>query len=165
MKRILLLTLLLLASAWKLSAQQTIYVIDNETVEQFDGSQLKGRTIKDYKITTTGSGSKAITVHAITTSPSAFSVSADSLLANPNRGAVRYTDRKIVYVLDGKKYEAADIPHVHPLDIENITILKDGSPEQLKYDPDANVIMITTKKNKQNQTGTIKKNPGAKVPN
>ena len=39
-----------------LSAQQTIYVIDNVTVKNFDGSQLQGKTIKDYQISTQGSG-------------------------------------------------------------------------------------------------------------
>ena len=52
MKKILLLSICLLIGAWTLSAQQTIYIIDNETVENFDGSQLKVRTIRDYKITT-----------------------------------------------------------------------------------------------------------------
>ena len=64
MKKIILLSIFLLIGAWTLSAQQTIYIIDNETVENFDGSQLKDRTIRDYKITTKGSGRNAITVHA-----------------------------------------------------------------------------------------------------
>lgn len=41
MKKIILLFIFLLIGAWTLSAQQTIYIIDNETVENFDGSQLK----------------------------------------------------------------------------------------------------------------------------
>ena len=52
MKKIILLSICILASFWSLSAQQTLYVIDNETVESFDGTQLKGKTIRDYKITT-----------------------------------------------------------------------------------------------------------------
>lgn len=53
MKKILFITVLLLCSVC-LWGQQTIYVIDNVTVEHFDGSQLKGKTIGDYQITTTG---------------------------------------------------------------------------------------------------------------
>ena len=184
MKRILLLSLLLVTGTWALSAQQTIYVIDNETVDTFDGSQLKGRTIKDYKITTKGSGRNAITVHAITTSTSAFSfsgsfahldslknlhlrgktvVGADTVLVTKGITVVNPTHRKTVYVVDGKKYEASEFPNIDPLQIEGITILKDGSPEQRKYDPDAAVILITTKKEKQDLTELIKKIPGAKV--
>ncbi len=33
MKKIILLSICLLTGAWTLSAQQTIYIIDNETVE------------------------------------------------------------------------------------------------------------------------------------
>lgn len=69
MKKIFLLSICMLIGAWTLYAQQTIYIIDNETVEHFDGSQLKGKYIKNYKITSTGSGRNAVTVHTITTSP------------------------------------------------------------------------------------------------
>ena len=66
-KYFLLLALCLIPCA--LSTQQVLYVIDNVTVENFDGSQLKGKTIQDYKISRSGSGSKAVTVHSITTGP------------------------------------------------------------------------------------------------
>lgn len=62
-------------ACFTLSAQQTIYVIDNVTVKNFDGSQLQGKTIKDYQISTQGSGKKAVTVHAITTGPSTVMMS------------------------------------------------------------------------------------------
>ena len=77
MKRIILLSLCLIMGAFSLSAQETIYIIDNETVDNFDGSQLIGKSIKDYKISTRGSGRNAITIHSISTSaqPSIFSVS------------------------------------------------------------------------------------------
>ena len=77
MKRIILLSLCLIMGAFSLSAQETIYIIDNETVDNFDGSQLIGKSIKDYKISTRGSGRNAITLHSISTSaqPSIFSVS------------------------------------------------------------------------------------------
>ena len=42
MKKILFITVLMLCSVC-LWGQQTIYVIDNVTVENFDGSQLKGK--------------------------------------------------------------------------------------------------------------------------
>ena len=75
MKKLILISLCLFAGAATLSAQKTMYIIDNEAVEHFDGSQLKGKTISDYKITTSGTGRNAITVHAITTARSSFSYS------------------------------------------------------------------------------------------
>lgn len=75
MKKLILISICLTVGAITLSAQKTLYVIDNVTVEHFDGSQLKGKTVSDYKITTSGTGRNAITVHAITTTRSAFSYS------------------------------------------------------------------------------------------
>ena len=171
MKKILLLSICLLIGAWTLSAQQTIYIIDNETVENFDGSQLKDRTIRDYKITTKGSGRNAITVHAITTSPSVYSVtgSFSSLkpLAPIDSTVVRIVNpmhRKIVYVIDGVPHEdASAFNSISPLDIEDITILKEGSPEQKKYGENVAVMKITTKKEKTDLEEFLKKIPCVEV--
>ena len=114
MKKIILLSICLLIGAWTLRAQQTIYIIDNETVENFDGSQLKDRTIRDYKITTKGSGRNAITVHAITTSSSVFSVTGSFTPLKPltpidSSIVIKPTHRKIIYVIDGVPHEDAVI--------------------------------------------------------
>lgn len=170
MKKTTLLMICLFAGVFSLSAQQTLYVIDNETVEHFDGSQVKGRTIKDYKITTKGSGRNAITVHAITTAPSVFSFSgslpsldslgkldfdrffkfnADSTFLPKGLKILHGNAKRIVYVVDGEKYEDASVfQSISPMDIESITVLKEGSPEQLKYGENVYVIRITTKKKK-----------------
>ena len=150
MKKRVLLSICLLIGAWTLSAQQTIYIIDNETVENFDGSQLKDRTIRDYKINTKGSGRNAITVHAITTSPSVFSVTGSfkplNILADTTV-VINPTHRKIVYVIDGVVHEdVSAFNSISPSDIENITVVKEGSPEQLIYGEDVVVMKITTKK-------------------
>ncbi|MBO7574508.1 MAG: hypothetical protein J6S99_01685 [Bacteroidales bacterium] len=152
MKKRVLLSICLLIGAWTLSAQQTIYIIDNETVENFDGSQLKDRTIRDYKINTKGSGRNAITVHAITTSPSVFSVTGSfkplNILADTTV-VINPTHRKIVYVIDGVVHEdVSAFNSISPSDIENITVVKEGSPEQLIYGEDVVVMKITTKKEK-----------------
>ena len=195
MKKIILLSICLLTGAWTLSAQQTIYIIDNETVENFDGSQLKDRIVRDYKITKKGSGRNAITVHAITTSPSVYSFSgsfsqlkphvrvdslkmpefklkmpefkgfgfsADSVFVSD--GAFKVLNREIVYVIDGKKSEdASPFNTISPFDIESISVVKDGSAEQMKYGDDVTVIKITTKKNKADLKEFLKTLPGAKV--
>ena len=168
MKKKILLSICLLAGALTLSAQKTVYVIDNETVLHFDGSQLKDRTIRDYKITTEGSGRKAITVHAITTSPSVFPVTGSFRTLDPlspiDTTALLIKPRKIVYVIDGVAHDdASAFNSINPFDIENITVVKDGSSEQKKYGGDVAVLNVTTKKEKTNWTELLKKLPGAEV--
>ena len=169
MKKIILLSIFLLIGAWTLSAQQTIYIIDNETVENFDGSHLKDRTIRDYKMTTKGSGRNAITVHAITTSPSVFSVTGTFTPLKPltpidTTIVIKPTHRKIIYVIDGVPHEdASAFNSISPFDIENITVVKDGSAEQKKYGENVVVMNITTKKEKTDWSEFLKKLPGVKV--
>lgn len=188
MKKIIITLVCLLSGAALLSAQNTIYVIDNETVENFDGSQLRGKTIKDYKITTSGTGRNAITVHSISTSPSIYSVYGsfqplsiygtatldslqnglwqnnflsimenqrkmlDSLDLNiPDLKSIQVIPKRIVYVIDGEKYEGAyAFSNLSSSDIKSITVLGDDSPEKKKYGDNCTVIMIETKrKNKK----------------
>ena len=169
MKKILLLSICLIIGAWTLSAQQTIYIIDNETVENFDGSQLKDRIIRDYKITTKGSGRNAITVHAITTSSSVFSVTGSFTPLQPlapidSSIVIKPTHRKIIYVIDGVAHEdASAFNSISPFDIENISVVKDGSPEQKKYGENVVVMNITTNKDKTNWAEVLKNLPGVKV--
>ena len=169
MKKILLLSICLIIGAWTLSAQQTIYIIDNETVENFDGSQLKDKTIKDYKITTRGSGRNAITVHAITTSSSVFSFSGEFRSLEPlspidTTILIKPTHRKIIYIIDGEVHEdASAFSSISPLDLESVTVVKEGSPEHQKYGSDVIVMKITTKKEKTSWAEFLKKLPGVKV--
>ena len=169
MKKILLLSICLIIGAWTLSAQQTIYIIDNETVENFDGSQLKDRTIKDYKITTRGSGRNAITVHAITTSSSVFSFSGEFRSLEPlspidTTLLIKPTHRKIIYIIDGEVHEdASAFSSISPLDLESVTVVKEGSPEHQKYGSDVIVMKITTKKEKTSWAEFLKKLPSVKV--
>ena len=153
-----------------MSAQQTIYIIDNESVEHFDGSQLKNRTVRDYKISTRGSGRNAITVHAITTSPSVYSVTGSFKPLDPISFSadttlfIKPAHRKIIYVIDGVAHEdVSAFNSISPIDIENITVLKDGSPEQQKYGENAVVMSITTKKEKSDLMEFLKGLPGVKV--
>ncbi|MBQ1904857.1 MAG: hypothetical protein II636_02150 [Bacteroidales bacterium] len=172
MKRIIILAICLFLGAFTLSAQQTIYIIDNETIDNFDGSQLKGKTIKDYKISTRGTGRNEITIHSISTvsQPSIFSLSGtfpqvnlDSLISlrssvyrfdpdsiqMPDLTSIQQFSRKIVYVINGVKHEdASAFTSISPMDIKSVTVLRDGSPEQLKYGENCTVIVIETKKKK-----------------
>ena len=185
MKKLILLSVCLFAGALSLSAQKTIYIIDNATVEHFDGSQLKGKTVSDYKITTSGTGRNAITVHAITTSRSAFSYSfsmphldslrmpdmsdfkyfkADTLVFPNGISVFKNTPRKVVYVIDGKVSENGDaFRSISPLSIESITVLKDDSPEAKAYGENVSVIKIQTKREENGLLESLKNLPGVKV--
>lgn len=164
MKKILLITVLLLCSVC-LWGQQTIYVIDNVTVENFDGSQLKGKTISDYQITTTGKGNKAVTVHAITTVKRTMR---SQIIVNDNGQVIMKTDTLLnrfggaslksetvvpnfVYVIDGKVVGDANVKNLPTEQIKNITVLTD--PESLKemnLDGKAAVVeIVTTSKEKK----------------
>ncbi len=185
MKKLILISICLTVGAITLSAQKTLYVIDNVTVEHFDGSQLKGKTVSDYKITTSGTGRNAITVHAITTTRSAFSYSfsmphldslripdmsdfkyfkADTLLFPNGIGVFKNTPRKIVYVIDGKVSEDGNaFRSISPLSIASITVLKDDSPEAKAYGENVSVIKIQTKKEENGLLESLKNLPGVKV--
>lgn len=185
MKKLILLSVCLFAGALTLSAQKTIYIIDNATVEHFDGSQLKGKTVSDYKITTSGTGRNAITVHAITTSRSAFSYSfsmphldslrmpdmsdfkyfkADTLVFPNGISVFKNTPRKVVYVINGKVSENGDaFRSISPLSIESITVLKDDSPEAKAYGENVSVIKIQTKREENGLLESLKNLPGVKV--
>lgn len=146
MKKLILFSLCLLAGAATLPAQSTLYVIDNETVEHFDGSQLKGKTIKEYKITTSGTGRNALTVHAISTSKSPLSFSgtfpsfqADTVLLSKGLKVYQNVPKKVVYVIDGVKQEdASAFQSLSAGDIDSISVLKEGE--------DSMVISVSTKK-------------------
>ena len=171
MKKLMLLSFFLFAATLGLSAQKTIYVIDNETVEHFDGSQLKGKTVSDYKISTTGTGRNAITVHAITTSLSPFSYyfsrpHRDTLKMQLDRDHIHFlsdttflskdfiitnkSPKKVVYIIDGRLSEGSEaLRSISPLDIASIKVLKDDSPEAKALGGNVSVIKIQTKKSRE----------------
>ena len=176
MRKIILLLCLAL-TATTLSAQRTIYVIDNKTVENFDGSQLIGKTIKEYKITTTGKGRDAITVHSVSTVPSVYSVSGfvspseDSLEIWKSKKQFQrdyinghLPSKRVVYVIDGVEQKDAEaFQSLRPSEIKSMTVIKAGSSEALKYGDDCDVIMVETDKYRVAINKLIMSLPGAKV--
>lgn len=185
MKKIILLSLTLLLSALCLRGQQTLYVIDNVTVENFDGSQLKGKNVKDYQITTTGKGSKAVTVHAITTAPSAFSFSgdfpkidlknftlpdfsgkdlkdyADSISVLGNTFII--TQEKPLYIIDGKRTsDESALRDLSASQIKRVTVLKNTEATKL-YGTTQPVIVVETKNMPDGLLDLLQKSPGVKV--
>ena len=183
MKRVIILAFSMLLSSAILWGQQTIYVIDNVTVNNFDGSQLKGKNIKDYQITTTGKGAKAITVHAITTAPSinaifgdypkdfslpknfgkGFHFSVDSLTLSGNSILLRNPAQKMLYIIDGVRTE--DVSALQKLPsarIKKIQMYKGGTTQE-KFDTDLPVMVIETRDLEQDLNEVLKLFPNVKV--
>ena len=170
MKRVIILAISMLFSSAILWGQQTIYVIDNVTVDNFDGSQLKGKNIKDYQITTTGKGAKAITVHAITTAPSVNAIfgdfpkqfSADSIILG-NSLMLRNLSQKMLYIIDGERTE--DVSALQKLSsarIKKIQMYKGGTTRE-KFDTDLPVMVIETKDVENDLNEVLKMFPNVKV--
>ena len=114
------------------AAQDTLarqrYVIDNKTVQQFDGSQLEGKKIVSYRISTINSPSKGVIwVHDIHTDAAVQS-------GEP------------IYVIDGKKVSKRKFENLSPSRIKSMTIVKNGSVEAVKQYPgwENGVILVET---------------------
>lgn len=163
MKKILFLLLFCLVPL-VLSAQRTLYVIDNVTVEHFDGSQLKGKLIQDYRISTSGSGRKAVTVHSITTVSGRANSFSEHSFTKEELERIRFhlpstTSDNVVYIIDGKRYEdSSELKKLAPDNIKSIAVLKNDEARK-KYDADGAIVIFT----KSGTDEILKKVPGLKV--
>lgn len=145
----------------------SVYIIDGEKVENFDGSQLVGKTIVRYS---TGTAGKSVKLHLIYTTDSdkkldfnVITIPGDGLTIlreadAPSVTVSRIADsvhvfnsQSIIYVLDGKKASVQEFMKLKADKIKSIEIYKDKEQfkEQFKkYGADsANaVIVIDTKR-------------------
>ena len=153
MKRIIATTIItVLISVINISAQElkATYVIDGQKVENFNGSQLKGKTITSYTVSDN--------VHVIFTTDYNEQIPTDVKVittTKPVRGATGDTIRlrgvdghEIVYVIDGKVTSPEEFKSMSTSNIESISIIKSkDDPDFQKY-AKANseaVIMMSTK--------------------
>ena len=113
------------------AASETLnrYVIDKKPAEHFDGSQLEGRKIVSYRITTDVSHGRIVRTHTISTEPPA---------------------EDYVYVIDGNQVPKSFFVQLDPNGIKSITIIKNGSRDDIdvtQYDGWENgVVLVETKK-------------------
>ncbi len=109
-----------------------VYVIDKVMIENFDGSQLKGKTVLDYSITLCN----GVRTHNITTQQgSEQSSSTDS-------------KPKMIYVVNSKVVPEKVLNGIKPDNIKEMRVIKNpDSPEARKYNygSGASVIIVTTK--------------------
>ena len=121
------------------------YFINGQRVEKFDGSQLVGKTIEAYTIDEFISPytNSPVRVHSIVTE--------DAHLPKPSstiqmRKAAGQPDP--VFVIDGKQVTKKDFETMNPAQIKSMTVIKNGSLEEVKkYEGWENgVILVVTKK-------------------
>lgn len=168
MKRTILFLLVATLSVASISAQEsrkTIYVIDGKQVENFDGSQLTGKTIINYSIddeknihsiiTSDLAGDKKVkSVKVLTTEKS---MKTDNpITSNVTTDVIRANADEIIYVLDDKIVTCAEIKAMSSSNIDSMTVIKDKNnpvfqkfsqeyKKTSKVDPKC-VILIATKK-------------------
>ncbi len=109
-----------------------VYVIDKVMIENFDGSQLKGKTVLDYTITLCN----GIRTHNITTQQG--SGQSSSMDSKP----------KMIYVVNSKVVPENVLNAIKPNNIKEMRVIKNAdSPEARKYNSGsgASVIIVTTK--------------------
>ena len=168
MKKKILLLLIAVFSISTVGAQETkkaIYVIDGKQVENFDGSQLVGKTIVNYSVDPTHNLHSIITsdltggkdvksVKVLSTTKVSKSDRSDT--SGVTTDIIRAESDEIVYVLDGKIVPYSEILSIPSSKIDSMTVIKDKdnptfqkiSEEYQKKSKTAIkcVILITTKK-------------------
>lgn len=129
-----------------------LYVIDKQMVSQFDGSQLVGKKIVAYRITTGtltagSSGKDIVRIHDIQTEAASTS-SMHVLVAQAADPA---------YVIDGKQVTKDEFERLKPSGIHSITVVKKGSREDVKKYAgwENGVILVTTRKDDSSKVYTV----------
>jgi hypothetical protein len=169
MKKKILLLLVAVFTVATMGAQETrkaIYVIDGKQVENFDGSQLVGKTIINYSIdsehnlhsiiTSELTGREDVKSVKVLTSTSKAVASGESVNTGVTTDVIRAEADEIVYVLDGKIVPFSEIQPMPSSKIDSMTVIKDKENPTFqkiseeykktnKTDPKC-VILITTKK-------------------
>lgn len=165
----LLFAVLAVATMSAQEATKTIYIIDGKHIGNFDGSQLKGKTIESYSIET----KHDINVHVIATSgnkpvkdvtvlSSSRVILADSItqpyaeaytkaLKVDNTNVQRISGDEAIFVLNDKVAPLSDITKIASSSIISIEVIKDTkNPDYINYAKEAKrepkcVIKIITK--------------------
>ena len=151
MKKILFTLIALSLCSLSLSAQMRIeqrYIIDGTTIEDFDGSQLEGKTIETYKMDLSEDSGVLYKNHYITTTGRAADTPTAVLTKRPSTK----TQYDQVYVVDGAVVTKPDFINTNYYDIERVDVIMGYKTENeyiKKYSTDGrDVVMITLKKEK-----------------
>ncbi|MBO4814805.1 MAG: hypothetical protein J5523_07590 [Muribaculaceae bacterium] len=156
MKKTILFLILAVISVASIHAQETrkaIYVIDGKQVENFDGSQLAGKTIVNYSIdpehnlhsiiTSDMTGGKEVkSVKVLSTSK--VINSDESVSPGVTTNVIRTESDEIIYVLDGRIVPYSEILSMSTSKLDSMTVIKDKENHDFKKF--ANEYMKTSKK-------------------
>ncbi|MBQ3622919.1 MAG: hypothetical protein IJA04_04335 [Bacteroidaceae bacterium] len=131
------------------------YVIDKQIVENFDGTQLEGKTISKYIIAYKDAGNVVERKHVIFTHKNSVTIGNVAINRTTNGN---YLDGNSlvsgdvfsgIFIVDGKETSVHELVNVAN-DIEHINVFKPGSDVAKSYGEKGNngVIVVTTKTNK-----------------
>lgn len=142
------------------------YIINGEQVVKFDGSQLVGKTVSDYKVTVAKSitADEAVRIHVIRTDGQKIkAIKSSSVVesfrfedkdAEFNIDGKNYSNAEVtvlssttLYIVDGKKCDKDAFAKIKPESIASMTVYKPGSKGALKLSgkKDVAVIVVVTK--------------------
>ena len=142
------------------------YIINNQAVGRFDGSQLVGKTVSDYKVTVAKSNTadEAVRIHVIRTDGQKIKVIKSSGVVegfriedkdtefningkNYSNAEVTVLSSTTVYIVDGKKCDKDALTKIKPESIASMNVYKPGSKGALKLSgkKDVAVIVVVTK--------------------
>lgn len=141
------------------------YIINGEQVAKFDGSQLVGKTVSDYKVTVAKSNAtdEAVRIHVIRTDGRKIKAIKSSVVEsfrvedkdtefningkNYSNAEVTVLSSTTVYFVDGKKCDKDAFGKIKPESIASMTVYKPGSKGALKLSgkSDVAVIVVVTK--------------------
>ena len=126
-------------------AQENVFIINGEKIENFDGSQLTGKKILSFNVIKNEKGD-IYNVHTDDILP-------DSLKNRPLKvtSKVQHITSKALFVVDGKEYSGS-INYIKPGDISSINVYKPGSDVANAYGEKGKngVLKIFTKASKDN---------------
>ena len=116
------------------------YVIDKQTIERFNGTQLEGKTISKYIIAYKDAGNVVEKMHFILTGNESVSFSNTPIKQSKYEGLV---------IVDGKEMSSDEFSKMNAKDIAGMKVYKAGSKVAESYgEPGKNgVLWITTKAN------------------
>lgn len=120
------------------------YVIDKQTIERFNGTQLEGKTISKYIIAYKDAGNVVEKMHFILTGNESVSFSNTPIKQSKYEGLV---------IVDGKEMSSDDFSKMNAKDIASMKVYKAGSKVAESYGETGKngVLWITTKANKTSE--------------
>lgn len=130
-----------------------LYLIDNVRVENFNGSQLAGKTVNSYVIRRENVGGIPTRIHFITTNAgnsqmpavvlmdSDFSNATVVSIGDKEQPAIRVrttdpsmSENDIIYIVDGKLRNAEEFKKLDPKNIKSIEVMKGSSAAKYLQD-------------------------------